>query len=180
MTKQEIRQNLLSLRKNVTERERKDLLIATRLLSQEFYKNAKSVMTYISYNGEVDTLGLIDKMLCDKKILSAPKCVTECDIEAKMFSSLQELKQGKYGILEPKGLTARDLDLIIVPGVAFNEKLHRIGYGAGYYDRFLRGKKAITVGLFYEMQRADFAEEENDVGLDYIITEEKIYSKGLI
>lgn len=177
MTKQKIRQSILANRKNVTERDKKDFLIINTLLSQDFYKSARAVMTYISYNSEVDTIKLIDKMLCDKKVLSAPVCVTECDIVAKTFDNLQELKQGKYGILEPQGQEINCFDLIIVPGVAFNKALHRIGYGAGYYDRFLKGKNAVTVGLFYEMQMADFSAEENDIALDYIITEKKIYKK---
>ena len=177
MTKQEIRKEKLILRKNVTERDIKNRDIMSHLISQEFYKKAKTVMTYISYNNEVDTKKLIEKMLCDKKVLCAPKCVTECDIEARLFKDFSELSVGAYGILEPEGEIAQNIDLVIVPGTAFNECMHRIGYGAGYYDRFLKDKKAITVGLFYEMQKADFCADGNDVALDYIITEGKIYKR---
>ena len=134
-------------------------------------------MTYISFNGEVDTKKLIEEMLCDNKTLCAPKCVTKCDIEARLFKSLDELVPGAYGILEPLGNVTDNIDLIIVPGAAFNERLHRIGYGAGYYDRFLKKTSAITVGLFYEMQKADFKEDPFDISLDYIITEKNVYKK---
>ena len=135
-------------------------------------------MTYISYNGEVDTRCLIDKMLKDQKTLCAPKCVDTHNIEARKFINESELETGAYGILEPTGKKISDIDLIIVPGVAFNGRLHRIGYGAGYYDRFLKKSNAVTCGLFYEIQRADFLEEQEDISLDYIITEKSIYEKG--
>ena len=178
MTKAEIRKQKLKERKNVTERDKKDKKIISRLIQQDFYEKAKTIMTYISYNGEVDTKELIKKMLLDKKTLCAPKCVTECDIKAMSFCDFSELSVGAYGILEPSGKEITDIDLIIVPGVAFSERLHRIGYGAGYYDRFLEKNSAVTVGLFYEMQKADFKEDTKDLALDYIITEENIYKKG--
>lgn len=178
MTKDEIRKETLKKRKNVTERDQKDEKILKTLTNQHFYKSAKSIMTYISYNGEVDTHKLIKKMLLDEKILSAPKCISKTEMEARKFECFSDLKAGAYGILEPLGDTSEDFDLIIVPGVAFNDKLHRIGYGAGYYDRFLKGKKAVTVGLFYEIQKCEFESETYDLSLDYIITEKAIYKRS--
>ncbi len=179
MTKKEIRKYMLNLRKNVTDRIKKDKAIALCLLSQDFYKNAKTIMTYISYGSEVDTHALIFTILKDKKTLCAPKCVTECDIEARAFSDFSGLSKGAFGILEPDGALFDNFDLIIVPGVAFNTKNYRIGYGRGYYDRFLKGNDAITVGLFYEEQRSEFLPDKNDIALDYIITEKNLYKREL-
>lgn len=178
MTKGEIRKETLKKRKNVTERDQKDEKIFKTLINQHFYKSANSIMSYISYNGEVDTHKLIEKMLDDEKNLYAPKCVSKTEMEARAFSSFSDLVSGAYGILEPLGDTSEDFDLIIVPGVAFSESLHRIGYGAGYYDRFLKGKKAVTVGLFYEIQKCEFIADSCDYPLDYIITEENIYKRS--
>ena len=178
MTKQEIRKEKLLMRKNIENKIDKDAIILNTLTNQHFYKSAKSIMTYISYNGEVDTHKLIEKMLLDEKILSAPKCISKTEMEARKFECFSDLKAGAYGILEPLGDTSEDFDLIIVPGVAFNDKLHRIGYGAGYYDRFLKGKKAVTVGLFYEIQKCEFIADSCDYPLDYIITEENIYKRS--
>lgn len=178
MTKGEIRKETLKKRKNVTERDQKDEKIFKTLINQQFYKSAKSIMTYISYNGEVDTHKLIEKMLLDEKCLYAPKCVSKTEMEARKFEKISDLSVGAYGILEPLGDTSEDFDLIIVPGVAFNESLHRIGYGAGYYDRFLKGKKAVTVGLFYEIQKCEFESDPYDLSLDYIITEKAIYKRS--
>lgn len=175
MTKAEIRKSILASRKNITERDEKDTRIAARLFSQDFYKCAKTIMVYISYNCEVDTHKLIEKMLDDKKILCAPKCVSKEIIEARAFGSFSELTSGAYGILEPAGEKITDIDLVLVPGVAFNKKLHRIGYGAGYYDRFLKDFGGISCGLFYEMQNAEFGTDKTDIPLDYIITENALY-----
>lgn len=178
MTKDEIRKEKLLMRKNIENKIDKDAIILNTLTNQQFYKSAKSIMTYISYNGEVDTHKLIKKMLLDEKSLYAPKCVSKNEMEARSFLSLSDLVSGAYGILEPVGDVCQDFDLIIVPGVAFSESLHRIGYGAGYYDRFLKGKKAVTVGLFYEIQKCEFIADSCDYPLDYIITEENIYKRS--
>lgn len=178
MTKDKIRKETLKKRKNVTERDQKDEKIFKTLINQHFYKSAKSIMTYISYNGEVDTHNLIEKMLLDEKSLYAPKCISKTEMETHAFKSFLDLSVGAYGILEPLGDISEDFDLIIVPGVAFSESLHRIGYGAGYYDRFLKGKKAVTVGLFYEIQKCEFIADSCDYPLDYIITEENIYKRS--
>lgn len=177
MTKAEIRKSVLAIRKNVEERDEKDFLIASCLMSQKFYKEAKTIMVYISYNGEVDTHKLIENMLKDGKKLCAPKCISKEIMEACAFERISDLTSGAYGILEPCGEEVKDIDLVIVPGVAFNENLHRIGYGAGYYDRFLDGFSGITCGLFYEIQKNDFKNDERDKQLDYIITEKYIYER---
>ena len=177
MTKAEIRKNALHLRKTIDDRDEKDFLIASCLMSQKFYKEAKTIMVYISYNGEVDTHRLIEKMLSDKKILCAPKCISKEIIEARAFERISDLTSGAYGILEPEGERVTDIDLVIVPGVAFNDDLHRIGYGAAYYDRFLENFSGVTCGIFYEIQKNDFKNDECDKQLDYIITEKNIYER---
>ncbi len=178
MTKQEIRKEKIAARRAVLNRVEKDKQILKNVTECDFYKNAQTVMVYISYNGEVDTVGLIGKMLADGKTLCAPVCIDKETMVARSFSSYDELVIGAYGIPEPHGAEVQNIDLIIVPGVAFSEKLYRIGYGAGYYDRFLEKNKALTCGLFYEEQKADFLPDKYDKQLDYIITEEKFYKKG--
>lgn len=174
MTKNEIRKEKISQRKSIKNREQKDKKIAERLMASGFYQNSQTIMVYISYNGEVDTHLLISNMLKEGKTLCAPVCIDHETMVARKFSSMEELAEGAYGISEPQGEVAEGIDLIIVPGVAFNKELHRIGYGAGYYDRFLEKNKALTCGLFYEMQKADFLPDATDKKLDYIITEERI------
>ena len=178
MSKAELRKELLAKREKIQKKDEKDRDIMSQLISLNEYKDAKTIMVYMSYRGEVETSELIEKMLQDKKSLCAPVCTDKHNMVAKSFCGLEDFSRGAYGILEPTGEIQKNIDLILVPGVAFNERLHRIGYGAGYYDRFLKENKAYTVGLFYEMQKADFSEDETDVCLDIIITENKIYEKS--
>lgn len=178
MTKDNIRTEALEKRKNIKDKEKKSQKITSRFLKQDFYKNAKSIMSYISYKDEVSTEKLIEAMLSDEKFLSSPECVENHTLVPRCFKSVTELAVGRYGIKVSTGEVARDIDLVIVPGVAFNSRLHRIGYGAGYYDRFLKDKNVLAVGLFFEEQMAEFKESDNDISLDYIITEERVIKKG--
>lgn len=173
-----LRQKLIKMRNNLTDRDKKSEKIAEKLLNCDFYKSAQTVMVYMSFGSEVDTIALIEKMLNDGKTLCAPVCAEKGVMTAKKFTALSELKAGAYGILEPRGENAEKIDLIIVPGVGFTENLHRIGYGAGYYDRFLEGFSAVTCGFFYDAQRCDFKAEEHDKPLNYIITETKILKRA--
>lgn len=178
MTKDKIRKEALEKRKNIKDKEEKTQKITARFLEQDFYKKAKSIMTYISFKDEVQTDKLIDVMLSDGKVLSSPECLKNYELIARRFKSVDELTVGAYGIKVATGDVVRDIDLVIVPGVAFNSRLHRIGYGAGYYDRFLKDKNVLAVGLFFEEQMAEFKESDNDISLDYIITEERVIKKG--
>lgn len=178
MTKAEIRKNNLKLRASLENRDLKDQIILKNLLSRDFYKNAKTVMTYISYKSEVNTKALVDIMAKDKKRLCAPVCFSGGLMEAFEFSDITCLKQSKMGILEPetkKKVLPDKIDLIIVPGCAFNDEGYRIGYGGGFYDRYLKSTNAVTCGLFYEDLKCDFTPNETDIPLDFIITEKNIY-----
>ena len=176
MTKKEIRKEMLQRRSTIEKREEKNFKILKNLTDCDFFKKADRVMVYISYRGEVDTMALIEDALRQGKKLCAPVCVDKENMIARKFSSIDELVCGAYGIPEPKGEEVNDIDLVIVPGVAFSEEGFRVGYGAGYYDRFLKNTNAVTCGLFFEEQRCDFLPDSYDKKLDYIITEEKIYS----
>lgn len=175
MKKADIRKEMLTKRSCIEDREKKNSDIMSRLLSLKAYKKAQTIMVYMSCRGEADTLKIIEKSIDDGKKLCAPVCIDKKTMVAKSFDDLSQLIKGAYGILEPVGDIVKNIDLILVPGVAFNENLHRIGYGAGYYDRFLKETTAKSVGLFYEMQKAEFLADETDVSLDIIITENKIY-----
>ncbi len=178
MTKQEIRKRNLKIRYELSGRKDKDKKILENLLSADFYKNARTVMTYVSYKSEVDTTGLIQNMLKDKKRLCAPVCFENGIMEAFEFFDFGDLKTSKLGISEPETkikVLPEEIDLIIVPGCAFNEEGFRIGYGGGFYDRYLKNTKSVTCGLFYEALRTDFSPDKTDIPLKFIITEENIY-----
>ena len=178
MTKQEIRRENLKKRAALFARDSLDDKIHAQLLAQPFYQNARVIMTYISYKSEVDTLRLIQKMNFDKKILCAPVCAPNGEMDAFLFSEIKELTKNSLGILQPPRqnlVLPEEIDLVLVPGCAFCENGYRIGYGGGYYDRYLPKTRATTCGLFYEALKTTFSPEETDIALDFIITEEKLY-----
>ncbi len=102
--------------------------------------------------------------------------VEEGNITASIIRDVKELnKKNKYGILEPSELRKidkKDIDLVIVPGIVFDKQNHRIGYGKGYYDNFLKDFKGKTIGLAFKMQILEIIpKDEWDVRLDRVISE---------
>ncbi|MBO5733782.1 MAG: 5-formyltetrahydrofolate cyclo-ligase [Clostridia bacterium] len=176
--KKELRKRMLKIRDGIKDKEQKSNKIAEMLTNCDFYKKAQSIMVYMSFGSEVKTAGLIQKMLSDGKKLCAPVCVDKHTLEAREFHSIDECVAGTYGISEPVGKRVTDIDLVIVPGVAFGKNMHRLGYGAGYYDRFLAQINAVSCGVFFSEQESLITPDEYDRELDYIVTDEKIYEKG--
>ncbi len=179
MTKQQLRAENLKKRALIENKAALDKAICHILFGQAFYKDAKTVMTYLSYNSEPDTLSIVKTMLSEGKTVCAPVCRGKGRMDACLFHAFSELKPSKMGILEPPDVTIaapEKIDLILVPGCGFTRSGHRLGYGGGYYDRFLLQTNAVTCGLFYELLKTDFQEETTDIPLDFIITEETLYA----
>lgn len=179
MTKKQLRTEYLKRREQMEERPQADKAIATRLFDAPFYASAKTVMTYLSYKSEPDTLAILARMLADGKTVCAPVCYNGGRMEAFAFEDVGALAPSALGILEPpqqRKIAPAEIDLCLVPGCCFNEKGHRIGYGGGYYDRYLQSFPGITCGLFYDCLKTEFLAEETDIPLHYIITEKRCYT----
>lgn len=138
---------------------------------------------YVSKDDETDTRRLIQLLLSQGKRVSVPRCsATEQrpTLEFYQILSLEECLPSRFGLLEPVPQPCRltnpaDIELMIVPLVAFDEKHNRIGYGRGYYDSVLAEFAGLKVGLGYELQKIDeFEPEAHDVPLDVIITEREV------
>lgn len=155
-----------------------DLIIFKKLLENEFYKSASVIFTYVSFGGEVDTVNFIKKALSDGKTICIPKVISKKEgMEAYKITSLNDLEKGYYGILEPKNhcqlINPSDINLIIMPGVAFDKANGRIGYGGGFYDRYLKRVSSVTkkIALAYAFQVFDsIPTDEFDEKVDLIIT----------
>lgn len=155
--------------------------IQTRLFSLQEYKKSKNIMFYISFGSEVITHDMIKNTIKDGKRVYVP--ITDIKKKKLVISELEnfdkELEISTYNILEPKKKYLRIadkkiLDMVIVPGVAFDLKGHRIGYGGGYYDRFLNDFKKIKIGLSFESQIVkNVPAEETDIMVDMVITEKR-------
>lgn len=138
-------------------------------------------MLFISFNNEVLTKPIIDNSIKHEKQVFIPVTVpkTKEIIVSELLNFEEDLEVGTFGLLEPKKdflrpYSPEQLDLIIVPGVAFDSRGYRIGYGAGYYDRFLAkiDNDVPKISLAFDMQIINHVpNEEYDIPVDYIITE---------
>lgn len=146
------------------------IAIADKIRDLPEFKRASAVMLYMPIKGEADVRGL----LSEKKTFLVP--VTEGDnIYAARCGG--EFEKGAFGVPEPK---AREryggcIDIVIVPGVVFGRDFNRIGYGKGYYDRFLEGRKCLKIGVCHAFQLTDRIDAApHDIKMDLIITEDEV------
>lgn len=182
--KQEIRKIILAKRDLLTAQEitQKSLEIKKRLFNLLEFKEAKWISFYLSFRNEVKTYEMV------KEALMLDKQVVVPVVEEKRILSLSELRdfdneleRGKFGILEPKveckrKVNLEKVELVIVPGVVFDAKGNRIGYGGGYYDNLLpKMKEGLFIGLAYELQIVpQIPTKEGDIPVHKIITENRI------
>ncbi|MGL5150676.1 MAG: 5-formyltetrahydrofolate cyclo-ligase [Clostridium sp.] len=181
MDKKNIRKNILSLRARVKNGNDKNQKILNRLIETEEIKKSRNIFVYISFGHEIDTREFIKWCFDNEKQVYVPKITEEKGtMEAIKITSLDELKENKLGILEPidgkQIKNINDIDVVILPGAAFDLKGGRIGYGGGYYDRYLKGYSNCKISLTYEIQILnEIPMEEHDISYDILISEKNIY-----
>ena len=175
------------LRKIVRERTRdlpndyiksSDRDIRARLLALEQWERARTVFIYVSMNREPDTRIAIQKALDDGKIVTVPRCLDDGEMEARIIISLDDLRRGRFGILEPDDhwtvLHPRYIDLIVTPCVAADRQGYRLGHGGGYYDRYLAKIDCPAVCLCRErLLQTGLPHGALDRPVDMVLTEEK-------
>jgi 5-formyltetrahydrofolate cyclo-ligase len=181
-SKQELRQLILDLIKGQKEEVRlfKSRVIFEKVTALPVFRSARTILFYASFRGEVDTFALMQRAMDLKKRVALPLIrKEEQQIVPMLIKSLTELKSGPYGIQEPPDmpqnrLNADELDLVVVPGVAFDRQNNRLGRGAGYYDRFLSTLSVTTptIGLAYDLQVVDalFGIEAHDHPVTFVIS----------
>lgn len=161
--KQQIRRKIKNLLKSHSELEKskKSGIIKKKLFNEEEFKKAKVVMFYVSLEDEVDTLSMIDEALEMGKRVCVPVILKEERrlIAGEIKDRHEELESQHFGICQPnrdrvKEVPLEDIDLVIVPGIAFDKKNLRLGRGHGYYDRFLccLPRRTKTIGLAFDFQ----------------------------
>lgn len=151
--------------------------IQDQVLASEEYRRAERIFLYIAMPTEPDTGRIIERALSDGKEVYVPKCVSKTEMIAVRIRSTDDLKPGAYGILEPQDcsetIEANEPDLIIVPCVSASKDGKRLGHGAGYYDRFLKGNADKTLCLCFEkVLTPDIPMDENDVFMHRVIFDE--------
>lgn len=192
--KKSIRKDLITKRDAVSNElwNQDSMAIQRTLLQSDIYKKCDCLLSYADYHGEVGTLMLVEDALMSGKRVFLPKVLdnfTEARMEFYEIFSTNELISGYKGIPEPTGNRERTFDyakwedkniLMTVPGVAFSkDNYYRLGYGLGYYDRYLEDKPAIVkCGLCFSMQVKDEVPvNETDIRMDFLVTEETTLSE---
>ena len=176
--KSELRKQVLHEMKAIsrTQKVTMDLALTERLLQHPFYQEAKVIATYLSFSHEFQTQGLIEKALRDGKKVLIPKTYPKGRMEFVVYRP-QQLVKTSFGLLEPQGdlevVDASQIDLIHVPGLAFTTKGYRIGYGGGYYDRYLKHFPGHTLSTVYPCQIRDFSPENHDIPVEEVLIDER-------
>ncbi len=164
-------------------RKAKDRMIQERLSGLAEYRNAGTVMLFASFRTEVDTMPIIADALMQGKRVVLPK-VDSAKKELRLYNirSVDELTPGYMGIPEPgvvegREVTPEELELIVMPGVAFDERGGRLGYGGGYYDRLIAGlrRRPPLVAVAYEEQIIrEVPVADHDIRVDRIVTDRRV------
>lgn len=156
--------------------------IAAKLFNTEDWKQAQSIAITISQGTEVETRAIIEKGWEEGKRIVVPKCEPGTkDMTFRVLNSFDQLEVVYYGLLEPKetetmAVLASDINLMVVPGLAYNRKGFRIGFGGGYFDRFLNKYNGRTASLAFEEVQIveELPIEAHDIPVNMIITNEQV------
>lgn len=181
-SKKDIRKRVLAIRQNLTvkEWEEKSLLIYEKVTSHPFFLQADAIYCYIDYRREVATRKMIEHAWKLNKKVAVPK-VNEDQMDFYYIHSFEDLQEGFKGILEPEErYPAKDEHvLVLMPGAAYDVMHNRVGYGKGYYDKYLHAHPDYkTIAIAFELQIVEEIPADTfDICPDIIITEEKTYER---
>ena len=152
-----------------------DQALTDQFLKHPFYQEAKVIATYLSFPHEFQTQELIEQALKDGKKVLIPKTYPKGRMDFVVYDP-QQLVKTSFGLLEPQGnlevVTASQIDLIHVPGLVFTTEGYRIGYGGGYYDRYLEHFTGHTLSTVYPCQIQDFSPENYDIPVQEVLIDE--------
>lgn len=179
--KSELRRLYREKRKTLADKEIKDRQICECFLNSQLYKDSQTLLCYAALKDEINTDRIIERALKDGKKVALPRC---SDLNGNMdfyfIKSLSDLSVGAFGIREPDPTAYEKVQdfsncVCLVPALAFDESGYRLGYGKGYYDRFMKKFIIISVGLCYnEFLKDTLPVENHDEAVDCIATENEI------
>ena len=175
MDKQALRKQIREQKRAMTEAEivEKSEALGRLFVASEAYRQAKTIYGYLPYNQEVRTTAMLQKALDDGKQVAVPKCYGD-EMRFIYLDDLSKVEKGYCNIPEPieDGPIANDpTALVLMPGLAFDPQGHRMGYGGGFYDKFLAAEPDHpTLALCYDFQMLEHLETEaHDIPVDYVI-----------
>ena len=176
--KAELRKQVLQEMKAISQEQKQamDQALTDQFLKHPFYQEAKVIATYLSFPHEFQTQELIEQALKDGKKVLIPKTYPKGRMDFVVYDP-QQLVKTSFGLLEPQGdlevVDASQIDLIHVPGLAFTTEGYRIGYGGGYYDRYLEHFSGHTLSTVYPCQIRDFSPENYDIPVQEVLIDER-------
>jgi len=155
--KQELREKYKLIRNNIIDKANKSKIITNKVIEDINFKNANVIALFKSFSSEVDTTELIELSIENRKIVLLPKVVKN-ELKFYKIASLNDtLIKNKFGVEEPVGneinyREKQEIDLVIVPGLCFDKENNRLGYGKGYYDKFLKNTNAKSIAICFKEQ----------------------------
>ena len=181
--KKKVRKDIKTSLEQLTDEQRVDYTkqISRQLFNLSEWKQAKIIGITISIPPEVPTLHIIEQAWSEGKEVAIPKCNPENKtMQFKKITSFEQLESVYSGLLEPVEHTLKvmpyEINLLIVPGLAFTRDGYRLGFGGGYYDRFLSGYNGSTASLAFECQLMDKVPTElHDIPVHQVVTMDKVY-----
>ena len=180
LAKIEIREEMLRRRQALIAdtRRKANAIIFDKMTQHERYRLARTIHIYVSFQNEVDTHRIIQHALDSGKHVIVPKVIKKpISLTHYFLDNIDNLSRNRFGVLEPIAAQSEPClnptpDLIVVPGLAFDHSGNRIGFGKGYYDRFLAETKGYKIALAYDFQiLPHIPSEEFDIQMDEIVTE---------
>ena len=172
--KAELRKKIFQEMKTLSQEQKQamDQVLTERFLQHPFYQEAKTIATYLSFPHEFQTQELIEQALKGGKKVLIPKTYPKGRMEFVVYNP-QQLAKTSFGLLEPQGdlevVEPSQIDLIHVPGLAFTTEGYRIGYGGGYYDRYLEHFAGHTMSTIYPCQVQEFNFENHDIPVQEVL-----------
>ena len=175
MNKQELRKSIREQKRAMTEAQiqEKSRLLGQLFAASALYRNAKTIYGYMPYNQEVRTVPMLEQAIRDGKRVAIPKCYGD-EMRFIFMEDLSKVEKGYAGIPEPiedAPIADDETALVLMPGLAFDPEGHRIGYGGGFYDKFLaKEPNHPTLALCYDFQMVEHLEtEEFDIPVDTVL-----------
>lgn len=175
MNKQELRKSIREQKRAMTEDQiqEKSRLLGQLFAASALYRNAKTIYGYMPYNQEVRTVPMLEQAIRDGKRVAIPKCYGD-EMRFIFMEDLSKVEKGYAGIPEPiedAPIADDETALVLMPGLAFDPEGHRIGYGGGFYDKFLaKEPNHPTLALCYDFQMMEKLEtEEFDIPVDQVL-----------
>lgn len=161
---------------DVTYCQKADKAIFQHVISLDAYQKAKTIFAYVGRDDEINTLPILQQAWHDGKRVGVPLCTGKGIMEVREIYSLSDLQVGKYGIQEPKPnmplIQPRQIDIALIPCITCNTKGQRLGYGGGFYDRYLGKGKFLRVILCRSQVMVEHVPvEPHDLLMDVVITE---------